>query len=272
MDSAATAKLAVMLVLAFTPSREWYSEAMSSLIGITAGEIYNKDHPWSPVTYGQSRTYTEAIIGVHGVPLILPITTRKTTLRAMYESVGGLLLAGGNDPNPRLYGEEPHPTTKGNVSRRRDSFEKQLIIWALQDSKPILAICRGMQLLNIVCGGNLYQDIPAYFPHAEDHTGSNVAKDIEHLAHTLRLKQASRLTAILGVATIKTNSSHHQAIKLLAPNLQAVAWSDDGIIEAVEGKTDAYIIGVQSHPESLVAKAEKTWLKLFESFVQAATK
>lgn len=248
---------------------KWYIGCMANLIGITAGEIYNKDDSWSPITYGQSRTYSDALIAANGIPIILPLTNKKSILRATYESLSGLLLAGGNDVDPKLYGEEPHKTTM-NVSAYRDAYEKQLIMWALQDRKPIVAICRGMQILNVVCGGSICQDISSYFPQAEDHNSSTATKDIEHLAHSLRIEPTSKLASILGVSTIKTNTHHHQAINLLASNLQAVAWTEDGIIEALESKDDAYIIAVQSHPESLTAKAEPTWHNMFLSFVKAA--
>lgn len=244
---------------------------MAIIIGITAGEIYNKVDPWSPVTYGQSRTYSDSIISAQGVPLILPLTDDVGTLRAMYDSVNGVMIAGGNDIDPKLYGEKPHAATK-DISVYRDRYETQLIRWALEDKKPILGICRGMHLVNVLCGGNLYQHIPSFFPNAEDHNSSDAAKDIEDLAHTLRIKEPSKLASILGVSTIKTNTHHHQAINRMAPNLQAVAWTNDGIIEAIESRDDSYFIGVESHPESLITKAEKRWLNLFLSFVQASAK
>jgi putative glutamine amidotransferase len=128
-----------------------------------------------------------------------------------------------------------------------------------------------MQLLNVICGGDLYQHIASELPEAEDHVKSSHLKDMEHLAHILNIAPNSKLAHILGLTKIQTNAHHHQAVKRIAPNLKAVAWTDDGIVEAVESKdTTNFIIAVQSHPEALVKRAEKAWLNLFLSFVQAA--
>jgi putative glutamine amidotransferase len=243
----------------------WYIGFMTTIIALTAGEIPNKIDPWSPITYGQSRTYSDAIIQAGGVPIVLPLTTKNSALRIMYDSVSGILLAGGNDVDPRLYGEDPGSTTK-DISTFRDEFEIQLIKWAMIDKKPILAICRGMQLLNVACGGSLYQNISTDIIDADDHNVSTSLKDIEHLAHVLQIKPGSQLAETLGLNSLQTNTHHHQAIKTVAPTLEAVAWSSDGVIEAIEGRLDdAYLIGVQSHPESLVERAEKDWL-----FVEAS--
>jgi putative glutamine amidotransferase len=148
----------------------------------------------------------------------------------------------------------------------------QLITWALEDKKPILAICRGMQLLNVVCGGDLYQHIASELPEAEDHVESSSIKNMEHLAHDLNIERSSKLARILGLTKIQTNAHHHQAVNHIASNLKAVAWTSDGIVEALESKDATnYIIAIQSHPEALVRRAEKAWLNLFISFVQAAS-
>jgi putative glutamine amidotransferase len=244
---------------------------MAIIIGVTAGEIYNKIDPWAPVTYGQSRTYTDSIIAAKGVPLILPLTDDKKMLRSMYDKLDGLLVSGGNDVNPKLYNQEVYEATK-DFSDYRDQYEQQLITWALEDKKPILAICRGVQFLNVVCGGDLYQDIPTDLPEAEDHNRSTSLKDTENLAHTLTIKPNSKLADILGTINIQTNTHHHQAIKTVAESLEAVAWSSDGVIEAVEGDGPDFVIGIQSHPESLMKRAETKWQNLFSSFVLAAGK
>jgi putative glutamine amidotransferase len=244
---------------------------MPIIIGLTAGEIYNKKYPWAPVTYGQAHTYSDSIIRAGGVPLILPMTSDLTSLRAMYEEVSGIVFAGGNDVNPELYGEKPIKATV-EVSKFRDAYEKQLMQWAIEDKKPIFAICRGMQLINVVCGGSLYQDIPTYLPTTEDHQDSTNAGDITHIAHEIKLAPNSKLTSILSSKTIKTNTHHHQAVKQIASNLKAVGWSDDGIVEALESKDDSFVIGVQSHPESLTSNTDLAWIKLFEAFIAASGK
>jgi putative glutamine amidotransferase len=227
---------------------------MTAMIGVTATEIVNTTNPWSPVMYGQSGKYSDAVIMAGGAPFILPLTDNMQILRKMYDNLDGLLLSGGIDINPTLYGQQLYETTK-HISDYQDEYEIQLILWALEDKKPILAICRGMQLLNVVCGGSLYQNIPTDLPGSEDHNKSN------------------ELAQILGVTDINTNAHHHQAINVIAPDLEPVAWAGDGVIEGIENReASSYIIGIQSHPESLVEQAEKTWLKLFSSFVKAAEK
>ena len=243
---------------------------MSKLIGITAGEIVNKARPWSPITYGQSYTYTDAIIHNGGTPVIIPLTEDKKALRDIYDSLGGILFTGGNDIDPRLYGEEPSEKSV-DVSVFRDQTEVQLMKWALEEGKPILCICRGMELLNVVNGGTLYQDVLSELDEKHDHDSSSKAEDIEHLAHMLDIDPSSKLAKILGSTQIPANTHHHQAIKQVAPNYKVTARAEDNIVEAIEpiDETDIYIIGVQSHPESLEKAAEPAWRKLFSSFVKA---
>jgi putative glutamine amidotransferase len=148
---------------------------MTAMIGVTATEIVNTTNPWSPVMYGQSGKYSDAVIMAGGAPFILPLTDNMQILRKMYDNLDGLLLSGGIDINPTLYGQQLYETTK-HISDYQDEYEIQLILWALEDKKPILAICRGMQLLNVVCGGSLYQNIPTDLPGSEDHNKSNEAQ------------------------------------------------------------------------------------------------
>jgi putative glutamine amidotransferase len=179
----------------------------------------------------------------------------------------GVFFAGGNDLNPHLYGQEPHECVT-DYSDLRDTTEAKLMKWALEDQKPILAVCRGMQLLNIHYGGTLYQHIPDDLPHAYDHDASNKAKTLVDTSHLLRIEESSQLAKILGAATIGTNEHHHQAINKSGKGIVITAWASDGIIEALELPDHPYAIGIQSHPESLTI-VEPRWAKLFASFVEA---
>lgn len=241
------------------------------LIGITGAEIYNKEEPWSPVTHGQSSFYVSAIVHAGGLPVILPLLDDEKLLRELYERCDAILFAGGNDPDPQLYGEEADHTV-ADVSKLRDTVEVQLMRWSLDDKRPILGICRGMELLNIVRGGNLYQDIAQHLPAASNHNLSNAKKDVHHIAHNLTVQAGSKLATVLGVTTIGANTHHHQAIKKLGDGLQAVAWAEDGVIEAVEDPKQSFVIGVQSHPESLEAKTVTEWQAVFHSFVEHAAR
>ena len=242
---------------------------MRPLIGITTGEIKNLDSPWSPITYGQSYTYSDSIIRAGGIPVLIPMTTDIDTLQQLYDRLDGILFAGGNDIDPKLYKAKPLASTK-DISAKRDDTEVHLLDWALEDHKPILAICRGMQLLNVFAGGTLYQDIPLDLPEASDHELSTLRQDGEYIAHKLNVKPSSKFADIIKAEYIKANSHHHQAIKDLGNNLTAVGWSDDGIIEIIENDTLPFVIGVQCHPESLQA-AEPKWNLVFRAFVHEST-
>jgi putative glutamine amidotransferase len=240
------------------------------LIGITAGEIVNKDDPWSPVTHGQSITFIQAIAHAGGTPVILPLVDDEKLNRAMYESCDAILFAGGNDVNPALFDEEKHPTVK-DVSVLRDTVEMRLMEWSLGDRRPIMGICRGMELLNVIRGGTLYQDIPSMLPDASDHDASTKARSLEDMAHVLRIDPDSRFAQIIGSQTIGTNTHHHQAINRLGQSIKAVGWAEDGVIEVIEDPNHPFTIGVQSHPESMEAKAEPLWRKFFAEFVKQAS-
>ncbi len=242
---------------------------MKPLIGVTAGEVENKKWPWSPIIYGQSHTYIDAIIHAGGIPVIIPLTQDDSVTEAIYKKLDGILFSGGNDISPGLYGKQPLETDL-DVSDFRDGVEAQLMRLALKDHKPILGICRGAQLLNALCGGTLYQDIAHDLPDAHNHESSTEAQNTTHIAHLLKIAEHSRLAEILGTTPVKTNAHHHQAVKRIGDNLQAVAWAEDGIIEAIEQPGDAFVIGVQSHPESLESAAEPRWQRLFSAFVEAS--
>ena len=242
---------------------------MRPLIGITTGEIYNLASAWSPQAYGQSYTYSDAIIRAGGVPILIPITTDIDTLEQIYTKVDGILFAGGNDVNPILYGEQPSEYTI-DFSDKRDSVELELLKWTVRDKKPMLGICRGMQLWNVLNGGSLYQHIPVDMPEASDHNSSTKLEDLEHLAHALKVDADSRLAEIIDSTTIHANTHHHQAIKQLGRGIKASAWAEDGVIEAVEtDDKDFYAIGLQCHPESL-HNVEPKWNVVFRSFVESS--
>lgn len=238
------------------------------LIGVTAGEVYDRDHPWTPLAYAQSRTYTDSVIAAGGVPVILPITDDTSVMDEYYARVDGWLFAGGNDLEPILYGEETseHVT---DVSKIRDTLEVYLMKKALADRKPVLGICRGMQLMNILRGGTLYQHIPTDLPGKQNHRRSSEENNIEQFAHFLRIDANSRLAEILESETIPSNTHHHQAIKKLGDGFAATAWAEDDIIEAIEDSSVPLLLGVQSHPESML-RVEPRWLKLFQALTAAS--
>lgn len=242
---------------------------MHPIIGITAGEILNKLYPHSPPAQGQSHTYVDAIVRARGAPFILPLTKDRSVLRNLYEQCAGIMLAGGNDLDPKLYGEEPAKHTV-DQDPPRDAQELQLLEWALEDDKPVLAICRGMQLINVSQGGNLYQHIPDDLPEAEVHNIAPEKQKESRIVHSLHIDPESELSKTLGTDTLGTNAYHHQAIKEIGKDLVATAWTADGVIEALEMPKYTFVVAVQSHPESLEESIEPLWRKVFESFVEAS--
>ena len=191
------------------------------------------------------------------VPLAVPTMLAADRAGAALAAVRGLVLTGGEDVAPDRYGAAPHPRL-GEVDPVRDAAELALIAAARQRGMPILAICRGIQILNVALGGTLYQDLESERPGPVPHAG-------ETSHHAVRVETGSLLERTLGTRSATVNSRHHQAIRDLAPGLKAVAWADDGVIEGAE-PADAsapWMVAVQWHPEDLTERA------LFDGFARA---
>jgi putative glutamine amidotransferase len=201
-------------------------------------------------------------------PVALPACD-GTTLRLIYDRLDGVFLTGGADIDPGHY-DQPRQPHCGASDPVRDWVDLTLARWAVADGKPLLGVCRGFQVLNVACGGALHQDLTACRPSAVKHDCfSSPAFEPDHLAHHVRLLSGSRLAEVLGCAETEVNSRHHQGVGRLAPGLQATAVAPDDLIEGVEGVNGAYVVGVQWHPEDLVA-AHPAMRRLFEDFVDAA--
>lgn len=238
---------------------------MKALIGITCGTFRDRD--WCPPIHGHRQTYIDAVVDAGGAPFLFPLIEDEAVLRSLYERLDGILLAGGCDVDPQHYGEAPIPEL-GAVDMLRDRVELQLARWAAEDGKPLLGICRGMQVLNVALGGSLYQDIPAQLSKEIVHDSSFACENWTHMVHDLTIKPASRLGRLFGADGFPTNSLHHQALKAIAPELQVVGWAPDGVVELVEAGDERFLIGVQCHPEALQAQADRRWQALFEEFVE----
>ncbi len=237
------------------------------LIGITASEMRHPEPPHSKV-YTLSRRYVDAVQQCGGAPLILPPTLEGEALRRVFDRLDGVLLSGGGDLDPALYGEPPHPVLFG-LNPARDGMELDLARWAVQERKPILSICRGIQVLNVALGGSLIQDIPSQAPGALQHSFDDKVIPHDYIAHSVRIKPRSRLAGVMGMEEAQTNSWHHQSIKRAADGLDIVAHSPDGIVEAVEVPGHRFAIGVQWHPEFLYEK-QPEMRRLFAALVEAA--
>ncbi|MFV0561046.1 MAG: gamma-glutamyl-gamma-aminobutyrate hydrolase family protein [Enterococcus sp.] len=233
------------------------------IIGIAGNHLLES----VPVFQGNRVTYTpqgfiDAVKQANGLPLVLPINTPETAADYI-QQIDKLLLAGGQDVSPQLYGEDPH-LKLGNTNHARDLFEQALVKEALHQGKPIFAVCRGLQLVNVALGGTLYQDLSLVPHEVIKHEQQPTAP--EFATHRLTVDQASQLTALLP-EHYHVNSYHHQAIKKVAPSLRPIAWASDGIIEAIESKESHSILGVQWHPE-LTHTVSKIDQGLFDYFVQ----
>lgn len=187
-------------------------------------------------------SYVRALIGAGLTPLLVPPLIDPSRAGDALAGAAGLVLTGGEDVHPASYGEPPHPKLE-ETDLARDAVELALYRSARERRIPILAICRGIQIVNVAMGGTLYQDLPSEHPSAIDHVDPKSR-------HALRVEPGSRLQQAVG-APASVNSRHHQAIKRLAEGLRAVAWAEDGIIEGAElaNGDGSWLLAVQWHPE-----------------------
>jgi putative glutamine amidotransferase len=223
-----------------------------------------------PHSWVMNSRYYLAAAEAGAVPVMIPLFDEDfDTLHAAYQRLDGLLLAGGVDLDPAGFGEERHPRL-GRTDRARDVVELALAKWAIADRKPVLGLCRGHQVLNVALGGTLWQDIEAQVPEAIKHDyfpTAGYARDF--LAHEVAVEPGSRLHAAFQAPSVSVNSMHHQAVKHLAPALQASAHSSDGLVEAVESGSEHFLVGVQWHPE-VFEQSDAGTRRLFAAFVAAA--
>lgn len=210
--------------------------------------------------------YINSVLKVGAEPIIIPPITDVMILRNIITELDGLILIGGVDFNPSYYNEKPLEGL-GEVDSIRDASDLILIKLAMDWNVPILAICRGEQGLNIARGGTLYQDIPSQLKNAIDH---NPKEQGNIATHQVNIDKDSRLAKILGTTTIQSNSFHHQSVKDVALNFKAVAYTEDGVIEAIEGYPHRNIMAVQWHPEIQVTNGDTIMIKLFENLIKDA--
>jgi putative glutamine amidotransferase len=215
--------------------------------------------------YGNNIAYVRAIEEAGSIPLLIPPIAEDDALTAIAARLDGLLLSGGGDLDPTLYGEQRLPQC-GPAEAERDLTELGLARRALAGKMPILGICRGHQLLNVALGGNLHQDIPTALPKALRHDQFTGPRDFR--AHTIRINASSRLAEILATRTYAVNSLHHQALNRLGNGVRVLARAEDGIVEAIEVRGHPFALGVQFHPEEL-APADEPSRRLFAAFVRA---
>lgn len=228
--------------------------------------------------------YVRSLAQAGGLPLMVSPALGEAAADAVLDGCDGLVLTGGEDVDPALYGEAPVPEL-GPVSRERDRFEMALFHAARRRGLPVLGICRGLQVINVALGGSLWQDLPTqrasalthderHGPRPELSLAVHLVHDAtgprDHRTHGIRVTPGSRLAEALGVAAFRTNSFHHQGVRRLAPGLVATAHAEDGLVEGVEGAADEpWLAAVQWHPEEFYAAADCPDQRLFRAFVAA---
>jgi len=214
--------------------------------------------------------YKQAVLHVGGDVRIVDATTG---VDAALEGVGGVMLTGGDDVEPSRYGESSHGTTTP-AEAGRDEFEIALVRAARDRHLPILAICRGVQVMNVAFGGSLVQDIPSHVSGGLNHNLTVPTNTPYTLAHEVWIEKDSLLARLLGDRvtgdSLEVNSRHHQAVKAVAPGFRVTATAPDGVIEAIEDSTLPFCLGVQWHPENFWRTGE--FRPLFEGFLEAASK
>lgn len=206
-------------------------------------------------------TYVDALRKAGATPLLIPPDARAAV--DLIDVLDGILLAGGNDCDPSVYGQECHPTVRP-MDERRQSNDLALARLARAHGIPAIGICLGMQMMNVAAGGTLIQDIP-----------SEVKSDVQHATHgetrtrhDVRITEGTRLAWILEQHDVNVNSSHHQAVREVGSGLRVAAHAADGIIEALEDPQHPFYVGLQWHPEDM--RGEKTAEAIFSAFVAAA--
>lgn len=231
---------------------------MLPLIGVTA-ELKSNN-------FSLHENYVEALLNTGSMPIVLPYTSNLQQIKEIVGRIDGLMLTGGTDVDPGMFGEEPQPGLQ-QIDPRRDQFEEMLILESLQQDLPIFAICRGQQILNVVAGGTLIQNLYV-LPNVLQH---HQFAPRNHCSHEIEIAPETKLSNMISDRRWKVNSFHHQSVKDPAPGFRVAAVSSDGITEAIESEYHRYVMGVQWHPSDLLDQ-DPLALQLFTIFVQACKK
>jgi putative glutamine amidotransferase len=241
------------------------------LIGVTTSEVRRAERT-RPLDEGEppqhemalGMPYVRAIARAGGVPVVLP-PLPEAAVPALLAPLAGVCLSGGPDLDPAAYGAKPAPQL-GPTEPSLDHFELEVARCADALGLPILGICRGAQALNVTRGGTLHQHLPAVTDGTVDHRQTAPGWTE---THHVDVAPASRLAHVLGTQTLGANSFHHQAVDRLGSGLHAVAWAQDGTVEAIEAEGERFVLGVQWHAETL-DQPEGPHVRLFEALVHAA--
>jgi putative glutamine amidotransferase len=237
------------------------TQTLQAIDGIPAG---------LPTSVVMNQRYYQAVATAGGgAPVLIPLLDDLDALRGAYEACAGIMIPGGVDMDPATYGETPHEKL-GRIDPDRDRVELQLTRWCIEDKKPLLGLCRGLQVINVAQGGTLFQDLEAQLEGAIRHDYfPTYGFERDHLSHDVAVDPSSRLRSLVDLDQLPVNSMHHQGVKQLGQGLIACAVASDGLIEAVESANGHWMVGVQWHPEVFEADDPHT-RDLFRGFVDAA--
>jgi putative glutamine amidotransferase len=237
---------------------------MQPVIGITTIQGTNPD---GLPTVMLLQAYIHAIIQAGGVPVLLPSMLAEGGWDALYKRLDGVLFSGGGDIAPEHFNGENHPRIDG-VDPLRDSIELNMFRAVVDDGKPFLGICRGIQVVNVGLGGTLYEHLGEQFPREIDHTYPTAMRTT--LVHEVRIEEGTHLAEIVGEPILQVNSLHHQGLRDVAPELRITGRAPDGLVEAVELPEHPFGVAVQWHPEWMTD--QQSTRNLFKAFVAAAGK
>ncbi len=240
---------------------------MRPLIGVTTGSGPSRAGERASI----GAAYLEAIQVAGGVPVIMPPQLDRAGFKQLMAQVQGLVLTGGGDVDPARYGEPRHEKTDA-VSEERDQLEVGAVEIALETGLPVLAICRGMQVLNVALGGSLHQDIPSELATGINHaqTSGDAPHERSDATHGVTVEEGSLLAEVLGASALDVNSMHHQSVNRIGRGLRPVAWAADGVVEGLDLEDRGrFVVAVQWHPEELVTRHEHA-RRLFEAVVREA--
>ena len=240
--------------------------AKRPLIGVTTGREKSQRF-FGLSLFIMNQTYVRTLENLGALPVMIPLNMSEATLYGTFQRLDGLFLPGGEDIDPSNYGEDRHPLL-GATDRERDRTELLLTRWALQEGMPVLGVCRGVQMINVACGGTLVQDLHSERPDLAKHDYFPPSFERYRISHSIHIEADSHLAQAMGQGH-EVNSMHHQGIGQVGFGLPVVAQAEDGLPEALEAPALPFVVGVQWHPEEL-SKTDQMSANLFYNFVQAA--
>lgn len=226
----------------------------------------------TPEEHGEDlQAYINTVEKAGGEPVLLPLVKDQEEAKKELEKVDVLIMSGGEDIDPSYYGEEPDPNIE-EVNKERDVSDMAMLQEAIDEDMPVLCTCRGAQLLNVLSGGTLIQDIPTSAEYKDSKIQHRDPAEEEFTMHVIDIDKDSQLARIVGATELEVNSWHHQGIGKVGDSLKVTAKSQDGMIEGLERTDKSYVVAVQCHPEWSVEEGDDSFLVFFTDLMDQAKK